>query len=256
MFFGHEDKIELFKNLAKSGRLGHAYLLFGDGGVGKRTFAEMFARFLETGLFELSPQPLLDAVVVAPNEKGILSIDAMRDVKKFLFQKPFRSQKRAVIIDEAEELTGEAGGALLKIVEEPPAHSLIFFIARQGESLFPPLLSRLTRVYFSRLSRPALFDILVSNYNVSQDKARKISKLSFGRIGRAIKLLNSADKNGESETLETQLEDKILSLWDGGVYKNSRALSWLLNRELLANRFNLNQNIQTRAARYIIQKID
>lgn len=252
MLFGHEDKVEFFKNLAKWGKLGHAYFLFGDSGVGKRTLAEMFAGFLEVGLFELSPGPLLDVTIFSPNEKGTLSIDVMRDVKKFLFQKPFRSLRRTVIIDEAEKLTGEAASALLKIVEEPPVHSLIFFIARQEESLFPPLLSRLTKVYFSRLSRSTLFNILVSDYNVPHDKARDISKMSFGRIGRAIELLNPTGKNKEDETFEDQLEEKILGLWGGDVYKNSRALSWLLNRELLVNRYNLNPNIQSRAVRYII----
>lgn len=252
MLFGHEDKVELFKNLAKSGKLGHAYLFFGDHGVGKRTFAEMFARFLEYGSFELSSSLLLDAAVFAPDEKGIISIGAMRSVKKFLFQKPFHSPRRIAIIDESEKLTDEAGSTLLKIVEEPPHHALLFFIARQEEALFPPLLSRLIKVYFSRLSRSALFGVLVSNYGISKDEARKISKKSFGRVGRALEFLEPPKKEENADVLEERLEEKILGLWEKSVLENSRALLWLLDREMLANRYNLNPNIQLKAARHIL----
>ena len=99
MILGREKVTADFKKLVSSGALGHAYLFYGPAMVGKKTFAIALARFLEKGDFE-PPAPdevLQDAKVIDlafakqldPEKKGdSIGIDAAREIKNFLWQKP------------------------------------------------------------------------------------------------------------------------------------------------------------------------
>lgn len=255
MFFGYEDKRDRFMTLAQDHVLRHAYLFFGDEGVGKKTFALMFANFLESGEFAVSEKPLIDSTVFSPNEKGVIGIDEMRIVKKFLFQKPFVSSKRIAVIDRAEELTEEAASALLKIVEEPPLHALLIFIAQNTESFFPPLLSRFTKEYFPRLSDEEVEHIVIEQYKVSEKRAKEIAAESFGRIGRAVNLIEKKRiKKKEEETVEDIIERNIFELRAKDRIRNSKKISWLLNRLSLVKRYNINPKLQLKSVQYIVDK--
>lgn len=253
MFFGYEDKRHRFEILAQDHALRHAYLFFGDDGVGKKTFARMFANFLESGKFAISEKALIDSTVFSPDEKGIIGIDEMRRVKKFLFQKPFISSKRTAIIDCAEVLTEEAAGALLKVVEEPPVHTLLIFISQSTESFFPPLLSRFTKEYFPRLSDEEVERVVREQYKVSEKRAKEIAAESFGRIGRAVNLIEKKKaKKKEEETLENIIEQNIFELRAKDPIKNSKKISWLLDRLSLVRRYNVNPKLQLKSVQYII----
>ena len=244
MLFGHEDKIKLFKKLAKEGRLSQAYLFYGDAQIGKFLFAKHLAYFLEYGDFETSDKPLIDVGFFSPNEKNIMGVDEARAIKKFLSGKPLKSSKRLAVIEKSEYLTDEAQSSLLKIVEEPPRESLIIFIASNAQILFAPLLSRLVKIYFKRFSEKEIKDILVKNFNLPVAKATLFSKLSFGKVGRAMAL-----KNGEV-TIRDGIEKNIVDLYTAESQKNSSKLAWLLSREVVSQRFNLNANLQEKAMRY------
>lgn len=252
--FGHEDKIKLFKKLAGEDNLSHAYLFFGDAQIGKFLFAKALANFLENGKFEVAAEPLLDAEVFSSDEKGTIGIDAMRDLKKFLWQTPFRSSRRLAIINEAEKLTPEAQSSLLKIIEEPPRGCFVIFVTYESDVLFPPLASRLTKIYFERMPEAKIEDVLSTHYKISREKAKIVAHESFGRIGRAIDLL-SGKKRGENGDIQSDLEERILFLRKKGIIKNAKILSRLLERETFLKRYNLNQNIQKKAVEYELKKI-
>lgn len=244
--FGHEEKIRAFQKLIKENKLGQAYLFYGDRGVGKGTFARMLAYALESGKFEIAAEPLLDVFFVAREEgKNTIGIDKILEVRRFLWRKPLKSPRRLAVIDGAEDLTPEAQGALLKITEEPPEHALLVFIAHDPQVFIPPLLSRLAKVYFPRLSKSEVAKILGEKYGESEKKAREIASVSFGRIGYALESLKpSLKKEGD---LEDFLEKSILKLWRENLEKNASLLAWLLERETLVKRYNLNMNLQKRA---------
>lgn len=254
MFFGYEDKRHRFETLAQNHALRHAYLFFGDEGVGKKTFALMFANFLESGEFTISEKARIDSTVFSPDEKGIIGIDEMRRVKKFLFQKPFISSKRIAIIDCAEALTEEAASALLKVVEEPPVHALLVFISQSTESFFPPLLSRFTKEYFPRLSDVEVERVLIDQYKLSEKRAKEIARESFGRIGRAVSLIEKKEKKKDEETVEHVIERGIFELRAKDAIKNSKKISWLLDRLSLVKRYNINPKLQLKSVQYIIDK--
>lgn len=247
MLLGHENKVTIFKKLAEENNLSHAYLFFGDQQIGKFLFAKSLAYFLEFGKFEISEELLIDAHILSANEKNIIGIEEIRNLKGFLWQTPLRSKKRTVIINDAEKLTPEAQSALLKIVEEPPSHALLIFIAAQTQMLFPPLLSRLIKVYFPRHSRARIKEILAEHFNLESVKAQKIADASFGRLGRALNALNGQEKNFHDPEIETILEEKILALAKRNLIKNSENLSRLLERQILLKRYNLNPALQAKA---------
>jgi DNA polymerase III subunit delta' len=155
---GHEEVIKDLKTLSAGGRLSHSYIFYGPTMVGKKTTALALAKFLEKGVFErpvegevLQDAKLIDlafAKELDPNVKDSIGIDAVREIKNFLWQKPNTSPKRTLIIDDAELLTTEAENALLKLTEEPPASSLLIVIVSDIESILPTITSRMQKLYF------------------------------------------------------------------------------------------------------------
>lgn len=252
MLYGLEDKIEEFKKMNAAGRLKQSYLFFGESQLGKFSFARNLANFLENGEFAFPAKPLLDAEIFAPEENGSIGIGTIRRLKEFLYRRPVASSRRVAIFDSAECLTPEAQNCLLKIVEEPPDFSLIIFVAPEI-AVFPlTLVSRLIKIYFSRLSQKAVRKILEEKMSLDAAAAAKIAEQSFGRIGRAIQLSgDAAEKNVDGEdavSVIDELEAAILDL-RRSLFRNSEKLAWLLERLEFLKRYNLNPRLQFRAIR-------
>ena len=129
------DACIVLKNLAASGGISHAYLLWGYGPQeGKIAIIQEF-------LLTLEPAPFVDSLIIFPVE-GTTGIDAVREAQRFIWQKPARSVRKTIIVADAATLTHEAQDAFLKIVEEPPTHGLVIFVARDPAFLSPALRPR------------------------------------------------------------------------------------------------------------------
>lgn len=125
-----------------SAKPSHALLLVGSNGVGKTHVAEvMIANVLHSETDMLDRHPYYK--VISP-EKSSISIDAIRDLQRFLQLKTLGTNpiRRAIIIEHAESLTVEAQNAFLKILEEPPADTVILMTADNQRALLPTILSR------------------------------------------------------------------------------------------------------------------
>lgn len=247
MLFGHEDKIELFKRLVEENKLGHAYLFFGDPQIGKSSFVRHLAYFLEQGEFAVSERPLIDTGFFSPGEKKSIGVETVRAIKNFLSEKPFVSPKRLAVICGCEALTREAESSMLKIAEEPPPQALIVFIASYAETLLPPLLSRLTKIYFSRLAKKNIEEILRLHYKVRAAKAKVVSERSFGRLGRALTLVGIYKDPSADHDLADKIEERIIDVYNKRGYAGSKLLTTLLDREMWIKRFNLNPKLQEKA---------
>lgn len=207
---GHEAIIADLKDLAERGTLGHGYLFVGPAMVGKRTVAAAFAHYLEKGSFEppvggpghegheevLQDLKVIDVSLMKLLDPGAsgdsIGIDAAREVKNFLWQKPNASARRTLIIDGAELLTTEAQNALLKITEEPPASSLLILATADIESILPTIVSRLPKVYFGSVPQAEIERWLVGDEGVAKAKAAALAKRSLGKPGIAWRLLRDA----------------------------------------------------------------
>src|SRR5262245_3188398 len=122
-----------------SSRLGHAYLLYGPNGVGKRLAALQFAKALVcqvavaeacdacTACHKIATGNHPDVVFVSPDGASI-RIEHIRAIQRQISYKPYESQYTTIIIDGCERLTPPAANALIKTLEEPPASTLLLLI--------------------------------------------------------------------------------------------------------------------------------
>lgn len=240
---------DFFSSLIDSDSLGHAYLFFGDSGVGKKTFAKALARKIELGDFS-ADAPLIDAMFLSPGENGSVSVDEIRSVRRFLSQTPLNSFRRVAIILHGDEMTPEAEAACLKIVEEPPKSSFIVIVAKSPDSLFPPLASRLQKIYFPRFSRSAIEKLLREYFGASAEAARKTASRAYGSLGRALALLKG--KTEKPKDFSEKIEAVIAELRENNLERNAPLIRKLLRMQGDAARFNLNPRIQEKALAHLL----
>ncbi len=229
---GHEAIISDLKDLSARGVLGHGYIFVGPAMVGKRTIAEALGYYLEKGAFEPAREgePLQDTKIIDiafmkmlnPDASGdSIGIDAAREVKTFLWQRPNTSARRTLIIDNAELLTTEAQNALLKITEEPPTSSLLILVTSDIESILPTIVSRLPKIYFGAVAQGAIEQWLIGSENLPKTKATALARRALGKPGIAWRMLHDAafQKNLELaeaflKTTQTGRRDFIKKLID------------------------------------------
>jgi len=209
---GHKRVVGDLTTLATKGDLSHSYIFYGPSMVGKRATALALAKFLEKGEFAIpeTGEVLQDAEVIDfafakgldPDVKDSIGIDAVREVKNFLWQKPNASPKRTLIIDDAELLTTEAQNALLKVTEEPPASSLMIIVVHDLERIMPTILSRMQKVYFGAVPEAEIAAWMGS---------APIAKRSLGKPGLASRL-----KNDKAFAESLTLAEKFLKTTPAG----------------------------------------
>lgn len=211
--FGHEENIDLFLDLIHKGKLPHGWILTGDFGVGKATFAFHIARYLlserTNGDLHFSETDPLFRRVVAHSEANLWTLDesddkgveGIRDINTFLTHTTSAGSWRIVIIDGADHLNRHGANALLKRLEEPPPKTIFFLITDLLGSLLPTLRSRCQLLSFSPLSEENVDKTLKA-----QDFALpEFASLAPGSPGRLMRLLE-----GEGATLYRDLT-KVLS---------------------------------------------
>lgn len=150
----HAGAWQQLQSLQAAGRLGHAWLLSGMPGIGKQMLAQHFARFLlctkpvaqqpcstcsSCMLFAAGTHP--DFRLVVP-EKKLITIEQIRDSIEFAHNTSQRGGMQVLVFDPAEALNANAANALLKLLEEPPAHTLLLLISHQPGLLLATLRSR------------------------------------------------------------------------------------------------------------------
>jgi len=164
---GQEHVTTPLSNALTSGQIHHAYLFSGPRGCGKTSSARIMARSLNC---EKGPTPnpcgtcqsCKDLVANGPGSLDVIELDAAthglvddaRDLRDKAFFAPVQSRYKIYIIDEAHQLGPGAANALLKVVEEPPAHVLFIFATTEPEKLISTIRSR-THHYPFRLVPPA-----------------------------------------------------------------------------------------------------
>lgn len=216
---GHEKIIEDLKDLHERGALTHGYIFYGPAMVGKKLAALSFANFLEKGEFG-EDGILSDLMLVQPGETGSIGIDAVREIKNFLWQKPNASVRRTLIIDDGELLTAEAQNALLKITEEPPASSLLILITSDVVSILPTIASRLPKIYFGSVP-----EMKIETWMMEDDGAKKktavmktemtrLAKKAMGKPGLARRLRNDTVFQKQLELAEKLLKTPIATRRD------------------------------------------
>jgi DNA polymerase III subunit gamma/tau len=172
---GQEQVTEPLTRALQAGRVSHAYLFSGPRGCGKTTSARILARSLNC-VKGPTPEPCgvcESCIALAPNGPGsidVIEIDAAshggvddaRDLRERAFYAPVSGRFKIYIIDEAHMVTREGFNALLKLVEEPPAHLKFIFATTEPEKVIATIKSR-THHYPFRLVPPAVLRQLLTD---------------------------------------------------------------------------------------------
>ena len=146
---GQEHVVRTLQGALASGRIGHAYLFAGPRGTGKTTIARIFAK-AAMGL-KADGDPGMDLVEIdAASNRGI---DDVRQLKETAAVSPAMMPYKVFIIDEVHMLSKDAFNALLKLLEEPPAHALFVLATTEPHKVLPTVLSRVQRFDFRKLTQ-------------------------------------------------------------------------------------------------------
>ena len=203
---GHGWAVELLRGQVARGQARHAYLFCGPAGVGRRTLALRLAQMLNcTGvknIRNIEGEPCGEcreckqiedmrhpdlAIIQADDEGGVLKVEQIRELRRVLALKPYQSRFRVAMILRFQEATDSAANALLKTLEEAPAHAILILTAEQSELLLPTITSRCEVLNLRPLALPSVESALIKR-GKDPESARLIAHLSGGRPGFAFRM--------------------------------------------------------------------
>ena len=188
---GETDIIKTIKNSLKENKMAHAYLFTGPRGVGKTTTARLIAKGLncmENGVtdtpcnkcencIDISKNKFIDLIEIdAASNRGI---DEIRSLKDKINYQPAKGRKKVYIIDEVHMLTKEAFNALLKTLEEPPAHVIFILATTEPDKILETIISRCQRYDFKPVNQKESIDHLLM---IAESEGVKIDGSSLGLI--------------------------------------------------------------------------
>ncbi len=136
--------------------------------------------------------PDFTAIARAEGRSEVL-IEQVRDLIARLGTRPSRGARRVAIIDDAETLGIPAQNALLKTLEEPPGHAIVFMVAESERALLDTVRSRLRLVRFAPLELGDIEAIVGARSGVDAERAAALARLARGSAGRALKLAGGAE---------------------------------------------------------------
>jgi DNA polymerase-3 subunit delta' len=226
---GHEDAEHVLLDGFNGERLAHAWLITGPRGIGKATLAYRFARFIlangssmnsgpslfgdtpavHTSL-HIAPECLIYHRVANGSHSDLLAIECARDEKTKKLRNIIRVEDvrkvngffgltaseggwRVVVIDAADEMNPNAANAILKLLEEPPARTLLLLVSHNPGRLLPTIRSRCRVLRLNQLPDQVVEE-LITRYHpeMPMDKRSDLVNLCDGSIGQALALAEGA----------------------------------------------------------------
>jgi len=222
---GQDHITRTLKNQIINNRVGHAYLFNGGRGTGKTSAAKVLARAVNC----LTPQdgePCNECEICKAALSGALtdivemdaasnnSVEDIRQIRETVNFLPSQAKYRVYIIDEVHMLSTGAFNALLKTLEEPPAHVKFILATTEPQKLPATILSRCQRFDFKKISNEYIIKRLEiickeSNIDITVEALKLIAILAEGGMRDAISILERCIQDGETHITEEKIKDLV-----------------------------------------------
>lgn len=201
---GQEHIVKTLENSINSESVSHAYLFSGPRGSGKTTMARIFAKAINcesknkdkpcnkcNSCVEINTGNSMDLIEIdAASHTGVEDVRELIDGLKF---GPVKSKYKIFIIDECHQLSKAASNALLKTLEEPPAHAMFLLATTEAHKMIPTIISRCQRFDFKRLHVPEIIKKL--------EFIAKQEKITFEPSALSLIALNARGSFRDAESL-------------------------------------------------------
>lgn len=219
---GQPHVIQTLMNGVSTKRIAHAYLFSGTRGVGKTTVARILAKALNCGrgptsrpcdrcenCREIAQGSSVDVIEI--DGASNTSVDDVREIRENVKFTPFRGQFRVYIIDEVHMLSNSAFNALLKTLEEPPAHVVFIFATTEIHKIPATILSRCQHYNFRRIARTEIIErlrhVAAQDQLILEDRSFvALARASEGSMRDALSLLDQAIAYGGKAIRHSDLE--------------------------------------------------
>ncbi len=227
---GQEHIARTLRNAIVTGRIAHAYLFVGPRGIGKTTSARIFAKALNCK-HPIDGEPCCECssckAIADESSVDVIEIDGAthtqvekaRDICEDVLHLPVASKYKIYIIDEVHMLSKGAWNALLKTIEEPPAHAKFIFATTEVNKVLPTVISRCQRFDLCRIPSELIAKRLeyIANeehIKISRSALNVIARAADGGMRDAQSLLDQlVSFFGSSSAEETISEEQALSLF-------------------------------------------
>lgn len=219
---GQQHVVQTLRNAVSMKQIAHAYLFSGTRGVGKTTVARILAKALncERGptshpcdmcenCREIAQGSSVDVIEI--DGASNTSVDDVREIRENVKFTPFRGQFRVYIIDEVHMLSNSAFNALLKTLEEPPAHVVFVFATTEIHKIPATILSRCQHYNFRRIARTEIIErlrhVAGQDHITLEDRSFvALARASEGSMRDALSLLDQVVAYGGKTIRHSDLE--------------------------------------------------
>jgi DNA polymerase-3 subunit delta' len=198
---GHEWATRLLQDAVLRKETSHAILITGPESVGKMTLARVLSKAL---LCKAEPgqRPCEQCISCRKMESGNhpdfrqleieegktkLPVESIRDLEKYLFLTPVESEYKVALIPAFELASRNAANALLKTLEEPPAHGRLILLATDPDLLLPTIVSRSQQINLRPVAASTIAEALVKQWGLHPDEADRLARIAGGRVGWAMR---------------------------------------------------------------------
>lgn len=218
-YLGNEKVKEIFIHTIQTQNILHSYLLVGIEGVGKKLFAQEFAKkilCLESSIKEDFCKSCLefdnhnhpDFMLIEPEEGKAIKIEQIRFMQQKILEKPIISAKKVYILNECDKMTKEAQNCLLKTLEEPPEYAVLLLITSNESKILNTIRSRCIKIAFQPIKEEAIQEWL------GETQITTMIKACEGSIGKLMKMKEQKDLYGQVEEIITHMkEQQLLQTW-------------------------------------------
>lgn len=196
---GQDFSIHMLQGYLEQGRLQGGLLFTGPQGVGKKLIAQTLAKAVNCEQLQMDScdrcvsclkidRNIHPDVRLIESDESEIKIEDIRQLQREISLRPYEARMKVFILNDAQRLTAEASGALLKILEEPPGNSLIILISDKPALLFKTVVSRCKTLKFRPIERQHLQEVLMNKHGLDLHRAHYLAYVSEGQLGSALRL--------------------------------------------------------------------